>query len=99
LAHEVRIAPAAERAIGKLPAKIQGPVLEVLDDLAEHPRPAGSRKVRGLPRQFEVYRVVVAKDYRVIYQIRGEVAQILVLKVGDRKEVYRRVEDLKRLLT
>jgi mRNA interferase RelE/StbE len=32
------------------------------------------------------------KDYRAIYQIRDEALLILVVKVGDRKEVYRRVK-------
>ena len=32
------------------------------------------------------------KNYRVIYQIRDEVLLVLVVKVGDRKEVYRRVK-------
>jgi mRNA-degrading endonuclease RelE of RelBE toxin-antitoxin system len=32
------------------------------------------------------------KDYRVIYQIRDEVLLVLVVRVGDRKEVYRRVK-------
>ena len=32
------------------------------------------------------------KNYRAIYQIRDEVLLVLVVKVGDRKEVYRRVK-------
>ena len=32
------------------------------------------------------------KNYRAIYQIRDEVLLALIVKVGDRKEVYRRVK-------
>jgi mRNA-degrading endonuclease RelE of RelBE toxin-antitoxin system len=32
------------------------------------------------------------KNYRAIYQIRDEVLLVLVVKVGDRKDVYRRVK-------
>jgi mRNA-degrading endonuclease RelE of RelBE toxin-antitoxin system len=32
------------------------------------------------------------KNYRAIYQIRNEVLLVLVVKVGDRKKVYRRVK-------
>ena len=41
-----------------------------------------------------LYRVYVGpgKNYRAIYQIRDEVLLVLVVKVGDRKEVYRRVK-------
>jgi mRNA interferase RelE/StbE len=96
--YEVRIAPAAERDIAKLATKIQGLVLAALDDLAGDPRPEGARKLRGLPRQFEVYRIVVARNYRVVYQVRDEAAWVLVLRARDRKDVYKRVDDLKRLL-
>jgi len=42
----------------------------------------------------KLYRVYVGpgKNYRVIYQIRDEVLLVLVVRVGDRKEVYRRVK-------
>jgi mRNA-degrading endonuclease RelE of RelBE toxin-antitoxin system len=40
--------------------------------------------------------VKVVKDYRVIYQVRGVVAVVLVVKVADRKD--RRPDDLRRLL-
>ncbi len=42
----------------------------------------------------KLYRVYVgpAKNYRVIYQIRDEVLLVLVVRVGDRKEVYRRIK-------
>jgi mRNA-degrading endonuclease RelE of RelBE toxin-antitoxin system len=32
------------------------------------------------------------KDYRVIYQVQDEVLLIVVVKVGDRKDVYRRLK-------
>lgn len=62
MCYEIRITPAAERAIYKLT------------------------------------QIKVARTCRVIYQIRDEVTWVLVLKVADRKEVYRRLDDLRRLL-
>ena len=97
MAYEVRITPAAERAVAKLPGPVQVAVLDLLEELAQQPRPAGSEKVQGLA-QYDVYRIRVATDYRVIYQVRDKVAWILVVKVADRKEVYRRLDDLKRYL-
>ncbi len=43
----------------------------------------------------KLYRVYVrpGKNYRAIYQIRDEVLLILAVKVGERKEVYRRVKE------
>jgi mRNA-degrading endonuclease RelE of RelBE toxin-antitoxin system len=66
--------------------------------LAEQPRPSGCRKVRGLPPGYEVYRVKVGDTHRIIYQIRDQMAWILVVKVADRKDVYKRMTDLKRSL-
>lgn len=42
----------------------------------------------------KLYRVYVGpgKSYRAIYQIRDEVLLVLVVKGGDRKEVYRGVK-------
>jgi len=95
--YEIRIAPAAERAIGKLSAAVQAAILDKLEELAKDPRPANCEKVRELA-QSGVFRVRVGKDYRILYQVKDQAAWILVLKVGDRKEVYERLADLKRLL-
>ena len=95
--YEIRIAPAAERAIGKLSAPVQAAILDKLEELAKDPRPSNCEKVRELA-QFGVFRIRVGKDYRILYQVKGQTAWILILKVGDRKEVYERLADLKRLL-
>jgi mRNA interferase RelE/StbE len=97
VAYEIRIAPAAERAIGKLSAEIQVAVLDKLEELAENPRPANCEKVKELA-QYGVFRVRVEKNYRILYQVKDEAAWILVVKVADRKEIYQRLADLKRLL-
>jgi mRNA-degrading endonuclease RelE of RelBE toxin-antitoxin system len=95
--YEIRIAPAAERAIGKLSAAVQAAILDRLEELAKDPRPANCEKVRELA-QYGVFRARVGKDYRILYQVKDQTAWILVLKVGDRKEIYERLADLKRLL-
>lgn len=42
----------------------------------------------------KLYRLYVGpgKNYSAIYQIRDKVLLVLVVKVGDRKEIYRRVK-------
>jgi mRNA interferase RelE/StbE len=47
--------------------------------------------VEKLEAKEKLYRVYVGrgKDYRVIYRIQDEALVILVVKVGDRKDVYR----------
>jgi mRNA interferase RelE/StbE len=50
--------------------------------------------VEKLETKQKLYRIHVGpgKNYRAIYQIRDEVLLVLVVKVGNRKEVYRRVK-------
>jgi len=98
LSYRVRIVRSAERAITKLPTAVQGSILERLDELAADPHPEDARKVRALPPRFKVYRVTVAKDYRIVYQVKSSALEVLVVRVGDRKDVYKRIGDIRRLL-
>jgi mRNA interferase RelE/StbE len=101
LVYDVRVAPAAARAIRKLSARVQAGVLAKLAELANDPHPADSRRLEGFSAKQRVYRVslrVAHADYRIIYQVKDRQAWILVLKVADRKEVYERLGDLRRLL-
>lgn len=54
-------------------------------------RPHGVEQIETKDRLYRVY-VGPGKNYRAIYQIQDEVLLVLVVKVGDRKEVYRRVK-------
>lgn len=84
--YSIRISPAANREIRKLDRPIQKRILKKLDNLEQEPRPNGVEKLSG---GNEVrYRVRVG-DYRIIYRVDDDVLTVLVLKVGDRKEVYR----------
>ena len=59
--------------------------------LEENPRPPGVEKMETKEKLYRVY-AGPGKNYRVIYQILDEVLLVLVVKVGDRKEVYRRLK-------
>jgi len=59
--------------------------------LEEDLRPHGVEKMETKEKLYRIY-VGPGKNYRVIYQIRDEVLLVIVVKVGDRKEVYRRVK-------
>ena len=59
--------------------------------LEENPRPHGVEKMKTKGKLYRVY-VGPGKNYRAIYQIRDEALLVLVVRVGERKEVYRRVK-------
>ena len=83
--YTVNVAPAAERQIRKLEASEHRQILNRLEALKKNPRPVGVKKLSGKP---DLYRVRVG-DFRIIYEIEDQVTTVLVLKVGDRKEIYK----------
>lgn len=87
MAYEVRLKPSAERALRKLPRESQRRVASRLDGLDGDPRPAGCEKLAGDDR---LYRVRVG-DYRIVYQISNDVLVVLVVAIGHRSDVYRRL--------
>ena len=85
MAYRIEVSPAAERKIRKLEATVRRKVLNKIEALGRNPRPTGVEKLTDTG----VYRVRVG-DYRIIYDIEDKVTTVLVLKVGDRKEIYER---------
>lgn len=85
MAYAVEFAPAAEREFRKLAREIQLRLRPRIDALADDPRPAGARKLKG---RDDLWRVR-AGDYRIVYEIRSEILVVLVVHVAHRREVYR----------
>ena len=83
--YRIEIAPAAERQIRKLEVTTRQRIFKKIEALGNNPRPIGVEKLISA----ELYRVRVG-DYRIIYEIEDRVTRVLVLKVGDRKEIYNR---------
>lgn len=88
--YQVKLAPAAERQIRKLSGPVQKKILNQLDKLQFNPRPKSIKKLSGVEN---IYRVRVG-DYRVIYSIEDKILLVLILKIGDRKEIYRNLSSL-----
>lgn len=82
--------PAAERDIRGLDPHVRKQVIRDILRLEENPRPRGVEKMKTKEKLYRLY-VGPGKDYRVIYQIQDEVLLVLVVRVGNRKEVYRRL--------
>jgi mRNA interferase RelE/StbE len=84
--YKVEFAPAAARQIKKLPPDIQKRVIDRLEKLTTNPRPAAVKK---LTTEENLYRLPLG-DYRIIYQIQDKVLLVLVVKIGHRRDVYRK---------
>jgi mRNA interferase RelE/StbE len=83
--YRIEVSATAERQLRKLPRTDQVRIIRVIQALSTEPRPPGCRKLAG---QADVFRVRTGR-YRVLYSIEDRRLVIIVLKVGDRKDVYR----------
>lgn len=84
---ELRITPAAAKELDALPRKKdRQAVVERISALAAEPRPPGCAKLSGLE---EVYRVRQG-PYRIVYAIEDERLIVIVIRIVDRKEAYRK---------
>ncbi len=83
--YRIEVSATAERQIRKLPRVDQIRVVRVIQSLAANPRPSGCRKLSGFD---DVFRVRIGR-YRVLYSIEDSRLIIIVLKVGDRKDIHR----------
>ncbi|MCJ7628430.1 MAG: type II toxin-antitoxin system mRNA interferase toxin, RelE/StbE family [Longimicrobiales bacterium] len=59
-------------------------VADEIDALQDNPRPQRCKKLKG---REDFYRIRVG-DYRVVYRIEDKVLLILIVRIGDRKEIY-----------
>lgn len=83
--YSVYIQPASQRQIEALPRNLQRVIVERLEQLSATPRPAGARPYKGLAH---AYRLRI-RDYRVIYLVDDQRQEVVVIRVGHRRDIYR----------
>lgn len=89
LVWQIEFDPAAKKELGKLDPQIAKRILHFLKSrLAKHkdPRKLGEALKGSKIGEFWKYRV---GDYRIIASIQDKTVCILVLRIGDRKEIYK----------
>jgi mRNA interferase RelE/StbE len=65
-------------------------ILSAIEKLAENPSPHDSRKLRG---SINTYRIRVG-DYRVIYSVSPPALTIEIIRIGHRRDIYKRPSTL-----
>jgi mRNA interferase RelE/StbE len=69
--------------------KFRKQIVAKIEMLAENPYPNGCKKLHNvMDGDYPVHRVR-SGDYRILYSVRNNPDQIVVLDIGDRKDVYR----------
>mgnify|MGYP000412046803 CR=1 FL=1 len=84
--YKIVISKSAEKEISKLSVKEILKIRETILNLADNPRPFGVKKLEG----FDDFYRIKKGNYRIIYTIEDDILTVEVLKIGNRKDVYKR---------
>jgi len=84
--YRVEIARRALKTLARLERKEQQRIRAAIDLLADEPRPPACVALTGEP---STYRVRVG-EYRIVYEVIDQRLIVQVVRIGHRREVYRR---------
>jgi len=87
LPYRVELAPRAQRDFKALDGSVRRRIKQRIDSLAENPYPSGIKKIEG---EVGLYRLRVG-DYRILFQVREKILLVLIVGIGHRREVNRRL--------
>ena len=82
--YRIEIKRSAAKELEAIPAKDRRRIATKIQALAGNPRPAGCEKLSG----HDKYRIRQG-NYRILYTIEDDVLLVTVIKIGDRRDVYR----------
>ena len=83
--YKLYIKPSAVKEIESLPKKDRARVVQKIQGLTTDPRPPGCEKLTGDDK----YRVRQGR-YRIVYSIKDDELIVIVVKVGHRKDIYKK---------
>lgn len=61
-------------------------IVDRISALADNPRPPGVEKLSGTKERYRVRQ----GNYRIVYEIQDDVLVVYIVRIGDRKDVYRK---------
>lgn len=84
--YTVEFTASADKALRRLPTATQRRIVVAAESLADDPRPAGCVK---LADDDNAWRLRVG-DYRVVYEVHDKRVLVLVVRIGHRKDIYKK---------
>ena len=81
--YQLSIRPKAIKVLEKINEPDYSAIKKAIYSLAENPRPAGCKKLKGRSG----WRIRIG-NYRIIYNIFDEILSVDVIAVGHRKDIY-----------
>lgn len=90
MSYRIEFTSSSNKELSKLRKSIQPKrfkrIQETIEALSADPRPPGSESVETTD-----YLRVRTGNYRIIYLVEEEVLTVLIIRIGHRREVYRRI--------
>jgi len=83
--YKITIKASARKELEKIPKAIRVHLIDAINDLAADPRPSGCKKLLNFDNSFRIRQ----GDYRIIYRVSDNELTITIIKVGNRKDVYK----------
>ena len=83
--YKIVIRSSAAKELDKVNIKDKARIVERIRTLASDPRPSGSQKLSGE----EKYRIRQG-NFRILYEVNDTIITVVVVKIGHRKDVYRK---------
>jgi len=87
--YKVQLTPDAANFIRGQTKKIQRKLTSKLKRLKDNPRPTDCKKIQGGQNLYRLR----SGPYRIIYQVFDDRILVVVIRIGHRKDVYRRLID------
>ena len=84
MSYSIEILRVAQKQLAKIDRASQQRIIDGIRHLTDDPRPSGCKKLSGRP----AWRIRIG-PYRVIYEIHDDRLLVLVVTIGDGKDVYR----------
>jgi len=84
MSYRVEISPDAQKEIEALSGNVRAQALKLLRSLGENPRLPRTKELRDKP---SVYRIWLARKWRIVYKVDEDPKRILVLRVRRKEQI------------
>jgi mRNA interferase RelE/StbE len=85
--YRIEFLPAAKRDLSNLTKPQQVALATIIRGLANDPRPSGCKAVAGYRGHYRLR----DGDYRIVYELKARLLLVLVVAVGHRSGIYKRM--------
>lgn len=87
MSYRIEVKKSAAKSLRKIPKADQKRIADKIDSLVENLPNPDTTKMKG-NNPFHKVRV---GDYRIVYEIHEDVLLILIVKIGHRKDIYKKI--------